>query len=86
MTLESEIPINTLGEELVFGPSTSNSKKTRHDSFLVPHTTPSAQPTIDSKWKMEKDISWQCMARWWYDAYIPFHASNSSYYQYMIDL
>jgi hypothetical protein len=80
MTLESEIPINTLGEELVFGPSTSNSKKTRPDSFLVPHTTPSAQPTIDSKWKMEKDIEWEWMARWWYDANISFNATNPPYY------
>jgi len=56
------------------------------DSYFVPRTTPGAQPTIDAKWKkMEKEAAWECIARWWYDADIPFNATNSSYYQPMID-
>ena len=34
---------------------------------------------------MEKEDAWECVARWWYDANIPFNATNSSYYQPMID-
>ena len=57
------------------------------DSFFVPRTTPGAQPIIDAKWKkMEKEAAWECIARWWYDAKIPFNATNSSYYQPMIDV
>ena len=78
-------------EELVGGfgsSSTSNVKRARSnlESFFVPRTIPGAQPTIDAKWKkMEKDAAWECIARWWYDADIPFNATNSVYYQPMID-
>ena len=52
----------------------------------MPRTTLGAQPTIDAKWKkMEKDVACECIARWWYDADIPFNATNSAYYQPMID-
>ena len=56
------------------------------DSF-VPHTTPGSQPTLDVKWKkIEKGVAYECIARWWYDADIPFNATNSAYYQPMIDV
>jgi hypothetical protein len=59
-------------EEIVS--STSNSKRTRFDSFFVPHTTPSTKPNINSKWKkMENKVVWECMARWWSDANIYFN-------------
>ena len=74
------------------GPSSSNLKRPRRgigrglDSFFVPRTTPGAQPTVDAKWKkMEKEAAWECIARWWYDTNIPLNATNSSYYQPMID-
>ena len=74
------------------GPRASNFKRPRRgtgrglDSFFVSRTTLGAQPTIDAKWKkMEKEAAWECTARWWYDADIPFNATNSSYYQPMID-
>jgi hypothetical protein len=70
------------------GPSASSLKRARKglDSFFVPRTTPGSQPTIDAKWKkIEKEVAWECIARWWYDADIPFNATNSAYYQPMID-
>jgi hypothetical protein len=71
------------------GRSASSLKRERKglDSFFVPHTTHGSQPTIDAKWKkIEKDIAWECIARWWYDANISFNAINSTYYQQMIDV
>jgi len=44
--------------EHVFG--TSNSKRPRLDSFFVHDIALSAQPTNDSKWKMEKEVAWEC--------------------------
>jgi len=56
------------------------------DSFFVPCTTPSSQQNLDDKWKkMEKEVAYECIARWWYDADIPFNATNFAYYQPMID-
>ena len=34
---------------------------------------------------METEAAWECIARWWYDADIPFNASRSIYYQPMLD-
>ena len=34
---------------------------------------------------MEKEAAWECIARWSCDAYIPFNATNYSYYQPIID-
>ena len=34
---------------------------------------------------MEKEVAYECIARWWYDADIPFNATNFAYYQPMID-
>jgi hypothetical protein len=58
-------------DEHVSSPSSSNLKRARKglDSFFVPRTTPSVQPTLDAKWKnKEKKASWKCIGRWWYDA------------------
>ena len=56
------------------------------DFFFVPRTTPGSQPTLDAKWKkIEKGVAYECIARWWYDADIPFNATNFAYYQPMID-
>ena len=44
-------------------------------SFFQPCTTFGAQPAIDVKWKkVEKEVAWKCIARWWYDVDIPFNA------------
>jgi hypothetical protein len=56
------------------------------ESFLVPRTTPGAQPTIDAKWKkIEREVAWKCIARLLYDVDIPFNAATSVYYQPMLD-
>jgi hypothetical protein len=71
------------------GASTSGSKRPRGnlDSFFLPRATPSSQPTIDAKWKKtEREATWECIARWWYDADIPFNAARSVYYQPMLDV
>ena len=70
------------------GSSTSQFKKPRGslESFFQPRTTPGAQPTIDAKWKVEKEVTWECIARWWYDAGIPFNVARSIYYQPMLDV
>jgi hypothetical protein len=68
------------------GASTSKRPRGNLESFFVPHTTPGAQPTIDAKWKkIEREAAWECIARWWYDADIPFNAARSAYYQPMLD-
>ena len=71
------------------GPSASSLKRTCKgvDSFFVPRTTPGSQPTVDAKWKkIEKEVAWECIARWWYDTDISFNTSNSAYFQPMIDV
>jgi hypothetical protein len=71
------------------GAGASGSKRPRVnlDSFILPRTTPGSQPTIDAKWKkMEREVAWECIARWWYDADIPFNAAKSVYYQTMLDV
>ena len=32
-----------------------------------------------------REAAWKCIARWWYDADIPFNAAKSVYYQPMLD-
>ena len=74
------------------GPRASNFKMPHRgigrglDSFFVPRTALGAQPTIDTKWKKMEEVAQECIARWWYDVDIPFNATNSSYYQPMIDV
>ena len=68
------------------GASVSKRPRGNLESFFVPRTTPGAQPTIDAKWKkIEREAAWECIARWWYDADIPFNAAKSVYYQPMVD-
>jgi hypothetical protein len=44
------------------------------------------QPTLDSHWKKQyKEFAFEYIARWWYDADIPFNAACSPYYQPMWD-
>ena len=44
------------------------------------------QSTLDDHWKKElREIACDYIARWWYDADIPFNASHSSYYEPMFD-
>lgn len=39
------------------------------------------QPTLDNHWKKQyKEATFEYIARWWYDADIPFNASRSPYY------
>jgi hypothetical protein len=71
------------------GAGASGSKRPRGnlDSFFLPRTTPGSQPTIDAKWKkIEREAAWECIARWWYDADIPFNVARSVYYQLMLDV
>ncbi len=68
------------------GASASKRPRGNLESFFVPCTTPGAQPTIDAKWKKtERNAAWECIARWWYDADIPFNVAKSVYYQPMLD-
>lgn len=47
---------------------------------------PQIQPTLDDHWKKQyKDIAYEYIARWWYDADIPFNVARSPYYQPMWD-
>ena len=44
------------------------------------------QPTLDDHWKKElREITYDYIARWWYDVDIPFNASRSPYYEPMFD-
>eukprot|EP00253_Pinus_taeda_P004648 PITA_04648 len=43
-------------------------------------------PTLDDHWKKElRETNCDYIARWWYDANIPFNASRSPYYEPMFD-
>ena len=44
------------------------------------------QPILDAHWKKQyNDVSFEYIARWWFDADIPFNAARSLYYQPMWD-
>eukprot|EP00253_Pinus_taeda_P004752 PITA_04752 len=44
------------------------------------------QPTLDDHWKKElRETACEYIARWWYDANIPFNAARSPYYEPMFD-
>ena len=45
-----------------------------------------AQPTLDDHWKKElRETACDYIARWWYDADIPFNAARSPYYEPMFE-
>ncbi|XP_058227208.1 uncharacterized protein LOC131335736 [Rhododendron vialii] len=69
---------------------TSGTKKKRSKTiggFFAPRTTPGAQPSIKSALSSKQTIdeARMAVARWWYDANIPFNATLSPYYQPAID-
>ena len=44
------------------------------------------QPTLDQHWKQElRGVACDYIARWWYDADIPFNATRSPYYEPIFD-
>jgi hypothetical protein len=44
------------------------------------------QPNLDSHWKKQyKESAFEYIAKWWYDADMPFHVARSLYYQPMWD-
>ncbi|GJM91421.1 hypothetical protein PR202_ga07787 [Eleusine coracana subsp. coracana] len=68
-------------------PTPSATRPIKERNFFAPRTTPGSQPCIKSalSTKDAVDNAKNVMARWWYDANIPFNAANSPYYQPMID-
>jgi hypothetical protein len=59
---------------------------THFPNFASASQPSQAQPTLDSHWKKQyKDVSFEYIARWWYDADIPFNVVCSPYYQTMWD-
>lgn len=76
-------------------------RKGDHDvtikSFFTPASSPSdahgpeivrpqMQPTLDDHWKKElRETACDYIARWWYDADIPFNAARSPYYEPMFE-
>ncbi|XP_065636780.1 uncharacterized protein LOC112033391 [Quercus suber] len=61
--------------------------KQKIKSYFAPRTTPGAQPSIRSALatKAMIDNAKMNVARWWYHSNVPFYASQSPYYQPMID-
>ncbi|KAF5481498.1 hypothetical protein F2P56_002142 [Juglans regia] len=55
--------------------------------FFAPRTTPGAQPSIKSSMCSNEMIvkAKMAVARWWYDANLPFNAAQSKFYQPAID-
>ena len=55
--------------------------------FFAPRTTPGAQPSIKSSMCSKEMIvkAKMAVARWWYDANLPFNAAQSKFYQPAID-
>ncbi|KAF1895993.1 hypothetical protein Lal_00046749 [Lupinus albus] len=67
--------------------STSQKGKGRIGSYFMPRTTPGAQPTLKSVMQ-SKEVIEKCdlaIAKWMIDTFVPFNATNSTYYQPMID-
>ncbi|KAF1862627.1 hypothetical protein Lal_00013388 [Lupinus albus] len=67
--------------------STSQKGKGRIGSYFMPRTTLGTQPTLkcvmQSKEAIEKcDIA---ISKWMIEVFVPFNATNSTYYQHMID-
>ncbi|MCI31105.1 hypothetical protein A2U01_0052316, partial [Trifolium medium] len=59
----------------------------RIGNYFMPRTTPGAQPTLKSVLQ-SKEVVEKCdlaIAKWFIDACVPFNASNSSYFQPMVD-
>ena len=66
-----------------FTPPPKSGSDSAHASQVQP---PQMQPTLDDHWKKQyRDIAYEYIARWWYDADIPFNAARSPYYQPMWD-
>ncbi|XP_035540232.1 uncharacterized protein LOC108986840 [Juglans regia] len=55
--------------------------------FFAPRTTSGAQPSIKSSMSSNEMIvkAKMAVARWWYDANLPFNAAQSKFYQVAID-
>ncbi|KAK3027989.1 hypothetical protein RJ639_039342 [Escallonia herrerae] len=63
------------------------SKRKKVSSFFAPRTTPGSQPSIKSAMATKEmvDNTKLAVARWWYDANVPFNGAHSKYYQPMFD-
>ncbi|KAG6532149.1 hypothetical protein ZIOFF_005987 [Zingiber officinale] len=83
------IPSSTLGgsSNLNARCSSQSESKAKPQSFFPPRTTQGAQPGIRSALATKESVhnATMAMARWWYDANIPFNAAKSNYYQPMVD-
>lgn len=68
-------------------PTSSATKQLQGKSFFAPRTISGSQPSIKSALASKEMIAAarDAMARWWYDANIPFNAANSPYYLTMVD-
>ncbi|KAG5038152.1 hypothetical protein JHK86_018992 [Glycine max] len=56
-------------------------------TYFPPRTTLGAQPTLKSVMK-NKQVIQKCdlaIAKWFLDAFVPFNAANSTYFQHMVD-
>ncbi|XP_058218976.1 uncharacterized protein LOC131329685 [Rhododendron vialii] len=70
------------------GDGTKKKKRSKTiGGIFAPRTTLGAQPSIQSALSSKQTIDEAriAVARWWYDANIPFNATLSSYYQLAID-
>ncbi|XP_042396472.1 uncharacterized protein LOC121986578 [Zingiber officinale] len=85
-----DTPSSTLGgsSNLNARCSSQSGSKPKLQSFFPPRTTQGAQPGIRSALATKEPIhnATMAMARWWYDANIPFNAAKSNYYQPMVDV
>ncbi|XP_075668925.1 uncharacterized protein LOC142638744 [Castanea sativa] len=85
-------PLQTLGKQKFKGKDVDTDMgqirgKKKIKSYFAPRTTPGAQPSIRSALatKVMIDNAKMNVARWWYHYNVPFYASQSPYYQSMID-
>ncbi|GKU94386.1 hypothetical protein SLEP1_g7887 [Rubroshorea leprosula] len=62
-------------------------QKKNINSYFVPRTTLGAQKTIKNalQSREKQEAARMAIARWWYDANVPFHATRSKYYLPMWD-
>ena len=69
------------GKEMLGG--NESKRKKLLQNYFAPRTISGAQPTIKNALQSKEVIQQakMAMARWWFDANIPFNAANSKYYQ-----
>ncbi|KAF7826483.1 DNA binding protein [Senna tora] len=75
-------------KRVAFAQASGKKSNSTPKSYFAPRTTPGSQPTLKSVLSRKEAIykAKMAIAKWFYDACIPFNAINSPYFQDAIDV